>query len=257
MSVLALVLSASLAQAAAMPCTGERVVLVPFAPVALSQAETRGLEDAVRRAVGSTAGVCLEPRAETVARLRALGPAAASCEGAVCLGGKGGASGPAWLLRGVALGVGGARSVLLTLGDSRGWEWRGSFQLPGADAAPGEAEQRARQAFGALWRVRPSAAGGDEDTVSKPAPLWPKVLLAAGGAALAAGVGFGVAARNTESRVSKAGDTGCTGEGAAFRDCLDGKLKSGRRQATVSNVLLGSGALLGAGGAVFLIWELP
>lgn len=256
MSALALVLSLSLTQAAAEPCAGERVVLVPFSPVALSRAETRGLEDAVRRAVAGTPGVCLESRAETVARLRALGPSAASCEGAACLGSRGVAPGAAWLLRGVALGVGGARSVLLTLGDSRGWEWRGSFQLPGAQPEPGEVEQRARQAFGALWRVRPAVNGSAEEKVSRPAPLWPKVLLVAGGAALAAGVGFGVAANRAESRLSQ-GNAGCEGEGAVLRDCLDGKLKSGRRQATTANVLLGSGALLGAGGAFFLIWELP
>ena len=256
MSVLALVLALSLAQSAPAPCAGERVVLVPFSPLALSREETRGLEDAVRKAVGSTPGVCLEPRAETLARLRALGPAAASCESAACLGTKGVAPGAAWLLRGVALGVGGARSVMLTLGDSRGWEWRGSFQLPTAHAEPGETEQRARQAFGALWRVRPPVTDAAQEKVGRPAPLWPKVLLAAGGAALAAGVGFGVAARGAESRLSR-GNAGCTGEGEAFRDCLDGKLRSGRQQATAANVLLGSGALLGAGGAFFLVWELP
>ncbi|WIG95720.1 hypothetical protein [Myxococcus sp. SDU36] len=257
MSVLALALSLSLTQAAAAPCAGERVVLVPFSPVALSRAETRVLEDTVRRAVAGTPGVCLESRAETVARLKALRPTAASCEGAACLAAKGVAPGAAWLLRGIALGVGGARSVMLTLGDSRGWEWRGSFQLPTARADPGEVEPHARQTFGALWRVRPSVAKGSAGArVEQPASMWPKVLLVAGGAALAAGVTLGVAASRAESRLSQ-GNAGCAGQGEVFRDCLEGKLRSGRRQATAANVLLGSGALLGAGGALFLVWELP
>ncbi|MFP2933763.1 hypothetical protein ACLESO_53245, partial [Pyxidicoccus sp. 3LG] len=92
--------------------------------------------------------------------------------------------------------------------------------------------------------------------VERPTRLWPKVLLAAGGVALAAGVGFGVASRRAESRLS-AGNAGCTGEGAAFRACLDGRIRDGRRQATTANVLLGAGALLGAGGTFFLVWELP
>lgn len=263
MSALSLVLFLSLARAAA-PCEGEKVVLLPFDTVALSRAEARALEDAARRAVAGMPGVCLESRADTVARLRALGPGALSCEGSACLGSRGVAPGAAWLMRGVALGVGGGRGVVLSLVDPLGWESRQTFQLPGASAEPGEAEARARHAFKTLWAGRPSARAvaarpeGVETParVEKPARMWPKVLLAAGGAALAAGVGFGVAARRSESRLS-AGSAGCAGEGEAFRACLDGRLRDGRRQATTANVLLGTGALLGAGGAFFLVWELP
>jgi hypothetical protein len=269
MSALPLVLFLSLARAAA-PCAGEKVVLLPFDTVALSRAEARALEDAARRAVAGMPGVCLESRADTVARLRTLGPGALACEGSACLGSRGVAPGAAWLMRGVALGVGGGRGVVLSLVDPLGWESRQTFQLPGASAEPGEAEARARQAFKALWAGRPSAravAARPEgmgtparvetpSRVEKPARVWPKVLLAAGGAALAAGVGFGVAARRSESRLS-AGNAGCAGEGEAFRACLDGRLRDGRRQATTANVLLGTGALLGAGGAFFLVWELP
>jgi hypothetical protein len=249
----ALVLSLSLTQAAA-DC--EKVVLIPFDTVALARVETRGLEDAVRKAVSGLPGVCLEPRAETVARLRTLGPGAASCEGTACLGARSVAPGAAWLVRGVALGVGGARSVVLVLGDSRGWEARELFQLPVSNAEPGEAEARAGQAFRTLWAGRPSAGEARPASVEKPKRLWPKVLVAAGGAALAAGVGFGISARRAESRLS-AGNAGCAGEGEAFRACLDGRLRDGRRQATTANVLFGAGALLGAGGAFFLVWEVP
>jgi hypothetical protein len=168
------------------------------------------------------------------------------------------APGAAWLVRGVALGVGGGRSVVLTLEDSRDWEARELFQVPAAKAEPGEAEARARQVFQTLWAGRPSQAAGPPRpaSVERPTRVWPRVLLAAGGAALAAGVGFGVAARRAETRLS-AGNAGCAGEGEAFRACLDDRLRSGRKQATTANVLLGTGALLGAGGAFFLVWELP
>ncbi|WP_164012030.1 hypothetical protein [Pyxidicoccus trucidator] len=253
----ALFLSLSLTQSAA-DCKGEKVVLIPFDTVALARVETRGLEDAVRKAVATMSGVCVEPRAETVARLRTLGPGAASCEGAACLGARSVAPGAAWLVRGVALGVGGARSVVLVLGDSQGWEARELFQLPVSNADSGEVEARAGQTFKTLWAGRPSASGTASRTgsVERPTRLWPRVLLAAGGAALAAGVGFGVASRRTESRIS-AGNVGCAGEGEVFRACLDGRLRDGRRQATTANVLLGTGALLSAGGAFFLVWEVP
>jgi hypothetical protein len=82
------------------------------------------------------------------------------------------------------------------------------------------------------------------------------VLLAAGGVALAAGVGFGLAARRSEASLST-GTAGCTGEGEAFRSCIAGRLQEGRRQARTANMLMGAGAVLGAGGAVFFVWELP
>ncbi|NMO21399.1 hypothetical protein HPC49_45900 [Pyxidicoccus fallax] len=259
MSALSLALFLSLTQAATAGCQGEKVVLLPFDTVALSRAETRALEEAARRAVAATPGVCLESRADTVERLRALGPGALACEGSQCLGARGVAPGAAWLVRGVALGLGGGRSVVLSLVDSLGWESRQTFQLPGVNAEPGEAEAKSRQSFKTLWTARPSARGAVAERtagVEKPARVWPKVLLAAGGAALAAGVGFGMASRRAESRLS-AGNAGCAGDGEAFRACLDGKLRDGRRQAHTANVLLGAGALLGAGGTFFLVWELP
>ncbi|QSQ28495.1 hypothetical protein JY651_42300 [Pyxidicoccus parkwayensis] len=208
--------------------------------------------------MAATPGVCLEPRGETVARLRTLGPGATSCEGAACLGARSVAPGAAWLVRGVALGVGGARSVVLSLEDAKDWEARELFQLPAANAEPGEVEARARQAFQTLWAGRPSRDVGAVPvaSVKRSTPMWPKVLLAAGGAALVAGVGFGVASRRAETRLSE-GNAGCGGEGEALRTCLDDRLRSGRRQATTANVLLGAGALLGAGGTFFLVWELP
>jgi hypothetical protein len=82
------------------------------------------------------------------------------------------------------------------------------------------------------------------------------VLLGAGGVALAAGVGFGLAARRSQERFSQ-GNAGCSGGGEAFRSCIAERLEEGRNQARTANVLMGAGAVLGAGGTVFLVWELP
>jgi hypothetical protein len=112
-------------------------------------------------------------------------------------------------------------------------------------------EARAREAFKGLWSSRPSP-----QQVRSVGKTWPTVLLAAGGVALAAGVGFGLAARRAESGLST-GNAGCTGEGEAFRSCFAGRLRQGQQQTRTANLLMGAGALLGAGGAVFFVWETP
>ncbi|HEX5752671.1 MAG TPA: hypothetical protein VFZ09_41085 [Archangium sp.] len=249
MSLLSFALALSLAQA---PCRGgERWVLLPFQPVALSTAEARQVEDAVRRAAEGTSGVCLEPRADTVAKVRAQGGRLPGCVDAACRGAQAKALGAQRLVRGVALGVGGGRSVALTLVDREGLESHTLVELSGEGLPPGQEEARAREAFQELWKTRLPAGA-----VKRPGGVWPTVLLAAGGVALAAGVGFGLAARNTEAVLSQ-GNAGCTGEGEAFRSCFTGRLREGQRQARTANVLMGTGALLGAGGAVFFVWELP
>ena len=251
MSLLSFALGMGLALAPA-PCRGgERVVLVPFQPVALSTAEARRLEDAVRRAAERTSGVCLEPRADTVAKVRAQGGRLADCVDAACRSAQAVGLGADRLVRGVALGVGGGRSVTLALVDREGLESHTLLELSGEGLPPGLEEARAREAFQELWKTRLSTRA-----VKHPGRVWPTVLLAAGGVALAAGVGFGLAARRSESGLSQ-GTAGCGGEGEAFRSCFAGRLKEGQRQARTANVLMGAGALLGAGGAVFFAWELP
>jgi hypothetical protein len=248
MSLLSLALVLSLAQTPS-SCKGERVVLVPFQPVALSTEETRQVEDVVRRVAESTSGLCLEPRAATVAKVRAQGGRLPGCVDAACRGAQVVALGGERLVRGVALGVGGARSVSLSLVDREGLESHTVVQLSG-EAPPGLEEARVREAFGGLWSSRPS------QRVERSGRALPTVLLAAGGVALAAGVGFGLAARRAETDLSQ-GNAGCTGEGEAFRACLAGRLQEGRKQARTANVLMGAGAVLGAGAAVFFVWELP
>jgi hypothetical protein len=169
---------------------------------------------------------------------------------AACRGAQVVALGPQRLVRGVALGVGGARSVALSLVDREGGESHALVQLSG-EGPPGLEEARVREAFGALWSSRPSSR-----YVERSGRALPTVLLAAGGVALAAGVGFGLAARRAETGLSQ-GSAGCTGEGEAFRTCLEERLQEGRKQTRTANVLMGAGALLGAGGAIFFVWELP
>jgi hypothetical protein len=247
MSLLALALSLTLAGA---PCRGERVVLVPFQAVALSAAEARQVEDTVRRAAEATPGLCLEPRAETVAKMRARGGRLPGCLDAACRGAQVLALGAERLMRGVALGVGGGRSVALTLVNREGLEAHATVALSGEALAQGAEAAHAREAVGALWAKQP---GGGVKRAGTP---WPTVLVASGGAALATGVGFGLAARRTETALSS-GTGGCGGEGEAFRACFARRLREGQQQAFTANVLLGAGALLAAGGAAMFVWEFP
>lgn len=227
-------------------CEGARLVLLPFEAVALPRPEARATEDAVRRALSRTPGVCLEPRARTVERLRALGGRLSPCEDAGCRSTQVASLEAEALVRGRAFGLGGERTVTLVLVERDGGEARRTYPV-----TAGDAEESSLRAFGALWESRhPVARAG-----SRLGP-WPKVMLGVGAAALVAGVGFGLAARSTERELST-GTGGCTGEGDAFRRCFSERLARGERQSLVSNTLLGAGALLGAGGAVLFVWELP
>ena len=263
MSFLTVALALALAQAPA-ACQGERVVLVPFQPVALSSAEAREVEDTVRRAVQATTSVCLEPRADTVAKVRARGGRLPPCAEAACRGAQVAALEADWLVRGVALGVGGVHSVALTLVDREGRQSHTVLKLPEEGLSRSQVDAKVRAAFAPLWAARPWVVNMKKEAprpapppkVERPTTVWPKVLLAAGGVALAAGVGFGLAARRSETRLSE-GNAGCSGEGEAFRTCIAGRLEEGRGQARTANVLMGAGAVLGAGGAVFFVWELP
>ncbi|MGE6760705.1 hypothetical protein ACQKGO_21990 [Corallococcus interemptor] len=234
------------------PCdAGTRVVLVPFERLALPSADARELEEATRRAVAAMPDACLESREDTLARLRGSGDALAACGDAECRSAQASALGASKLVRGVALGVGGKRSVALTVTDARGTEARAQFEAPAT--SPGEADARAKKALEQVWSPRTTARATRESQGSR---MLPKVLWGAGGAALLAGVGFGLASRSTESKLSKNGGE-CATAGESFAACFSSQLRKGRSQARTSNVLLGVGALLGAGGAVSFIWELP
>jgi hypothetical protein len=229
-------------------CEGERLTLLPFDAVAVPRPEARRAEDAVRRSLAKDAGLCLEPRRETVERLLALGGRLAPCEDDTCRGAQVKVLGTRWLLRGRVLGLGGERQVALVLVGPQGQEARTTFTLPGLEAG---AEEAAARAFTALWETR--SRPPEERKRLRP---WPQVLMGAGAAALVAGVGFGLASRSTERRLSQ-GTGGCEGEGEAFQRCFSDGLRKGERQSLLANSLLGTGVVLGAGGAILFIWELP
>jgi hypothetical protein len=130
-----------------------------------------------------------------------------------------------------------------------GHEARSTFSVPTLEAG---VEEAAAKAFSALWEGRGPRREVEEQTVRP----WPIVLLGVGAAALVTGVGFGMASRTTERRLSD-GTGGCAGEGDAFRRCFADALHKGERQSHIANSLLGAGALLSAGGAVLFVWELP
>jgi hypothetical protein len=230
-------------------CKGERVVILPFDMVALKRAEARHSEETLRRVVAKTAGVCLEPRKATVERWSALNGKQGPCADATCRAEEVKAFGAKWLVHGRVLGLGGERTVALVLTSTEGVEARSTFSMPALGAA---AEDAAAKAFAALWGAR----GPRLAEVRKTRRVWPVVLLGTGAAALVAGAGFGMAARSTEKRFSE-GTGGCEGEGEALRRCFADGLRRGERQSQLATGLLGAGAVLGASGAIFFVWELP
>ncbi|MDY7233093.1 hypothetical protein [Hyalangium rubrum] len=230
-------------------CVGERVTLLPFDTVAVGRSEARRVEEAVRRALTRTEDMCLEPRRETVARLGVLGGRLEPCSNDSCRAAQTKALGAEWLIRGRVLGLGGERTVVLLMQGQDGREVRSTFAVPGLDAG---AEDAATRVFAPLWDARQPRRAEARKTLRP----WPQVLMGAGVAALAAGVGFGLAARSTERHLSE-GAGGCEGEGEAFRRCFAEGLRRGERQSLLANSLLGTGAVLGAGGAILFVWELP
>ncbi|WP_225408911.1 hypothetical protein [Stigmatella hybrida] len=255
MTALSLALLMALAsQPSMLPCEGERLALIPFDTVAVARAEARRTEEAVRRAVARTENTCLEPRQRTVEGLLAQGNPLSPCLNAACRTAQVKHFGAQWLVRGRVMGLGGARSVALVLVGPDGQEHRSAFTLPEEEAGT---EQAAAQAFASLWEGRlPAQPQGVVVETQRRRSAWPKVMLGAGAAALAAGVGFGLAARATENRLSE-GTGGCTGEGEALRSCFADGLRKGKQQSRLANGLMGAGAVLGAGGALLFVWELP
>jgi hypothetical protein len=223
-------------------------VLLPFDAVALARPEARRTEEAFRRAMARTSDVCLESRHKTVERLRSLGGRLTPCQDAACRAAEVQSLGAEWLVRGRVLGLGGERTVALVLVGPDGRETRSTFPVPDMDAG---AEEAAARAFSALWEAREPRR--TEREALRP---WPQVLIGTGVAAVVAGVGFGLAARSTEKRLSE-GTGGCEGEGEAFRRCLADGLRRGERQSLIANTLLGTGAVLGVSGAILFVWELP
>lgn len=220
---------------AAAPCT--RVAVAPFVPLATTAAQAREVDERVRAVLAARPGLCVEPRAATIEKLAAfehhrLPP----CADAACVAGQLAALDCDELVTGVVVGAGARRNVDLV----RSTATRTSRTTAGADPGP---------ALAVLFQWDVPAGASPR--------RWPALTAAAAGlAGVGAGVALGLDARRTEQALST-GATGCAGEGAAYRDCFEGRLRTGRAEATAANVLFGVGGALLAGGVVLWVVKLP
>lgn len=229
-------LSFALVALAASPCT--RVAVAPFEPVAATPAAAREVEEQVRAALARRPGLCVEARAATVEKLaRFEGHRLPACEDAACVAAQVAALGCDELVSGVVVGAGARRNVDL----ARSTATRTARTTAAAEGP----ELGAALAVLFQWDV---AAGPVRRA-------WPGLVAAAAGLASAgAGVALGLEARHTE-QVLSSGATGCAP--GAYRDCLDGQLRSGRGQATAANVLFGVAGALAVGAVVLWVVPLP
>lgn len=229
----------SLLALAAAPCT--RVVVAPFDPVAASPAVARAVEEQVRAALAARPGLCVEARAVTIEKLSTwerhrLPP----CADVACVAGQLQTLGSDELITGVVVGAGARRNVDLF----RSTAVRSARATAAADQLP-----ELEAALGVLHQW---------DAKERPAPRrWPSIVAASVGlASVGAGVALGLESRRTEQVLSTA-PTGCAGGGSTYRDCLDGRLRTGRDEATAANVLFGVAGALAVGAVVFWVVDLP
>lgn len=221
---------------AATPCT--RVVVTPFEPLATTPAAARAFEEEVRTALASRPGLCVEPRADTIAKLakferHRLPP----CPDLACVTAQLTALESDEVLSGVVVGAGARSNVdLLRSTGSR-------------TARTTSSQAELGTALGLLYQW---------DSRERPAPKrWPSILLASAGVASAGvGVALGLEAKRTE-QVLSTGSTGCPSGGNVYRDCFDQQLRTGKNEATAANVLFGVAGALAAGAVVFWVVDLP
>ena len=220
----------------AAPCT--RVVVTPFEPLATTPAAARAFEEEVRTALASRPGLCVEPRAATVAKLakferHRLPP----CAELACLTAQLAALESDEVLSGVVVGAGARSNVdLLRSTSSR-------------TARTTAAQPELTTALGLLYQW---------DAQERPAPKrWPSILLGSAGVASAGvGVAVGLEAKRHEQALST-GTTGCPSGGNGYRDCFEEQLRTGKAEATAANVLFGVAGALAAGAIVFWVVDLP
>lgn len=232
--------------------------MVPLEPVGLSAADARNEEAKVRAALAELSGVCVLPRSDSAAKLRAFsGHRVPACEDAACRSRVATAFGADWLYSGTAFGLGGGRTVTLQLWNAQGTVvQRGSF-------ATGEGvsdEAAAGTVVGLLRDARLGrSAVADANVVTRRGAISRLPAFTAGALAVAAvgvGAAFGVASQQTAERVAQR-QTGCAGTGDAYVQCFNEVERGGRQQAALANVFFGAGALLGAGATVMFVMEWP
>ncbi len=221
---------------AASPCT--RVVVTPFEPLATSPAAARAIEEQVRQGLALRPGLCVEERKVTIQKLarferHRLPP----CGELACVAAQLEALEGDELISGVVVGAGARINVDLLR----------STAARTARTTASEAELAA--AMGVLYQW---------DSVERAGPRrWPSIVAASAAVASAgAGLALGLESRRNEQVISS-GTTGCPSGGAAFRDCVDGQLKTGRDEATAANLLFGVAGALVIGAVVLWVVELP
>lgn len=240
----AVLLASGWARPVAAACAeGGRVAMVPFEWIAIEPEAAREAESLVRAAALQRLGDCLEPRAATVERMKTLGAAMASCTEDACRARRAVALRSAWVLEGIALGVGGRRTVSLWL-----WSRNGRMVKRVAPLPEGDQREKAAELVNGLW---------SQHSTSKPVRVLPVVVWGAAVAAGAGAVAMGLSAQGQAQALAE-GTEGCAGQyGEDAQSCLQGKIQDGHRTALISNVLYGAAGALAAAGVVSLVWEWP
>ncbi len=221
---------------AANPC--RRVIVTPFDPLATSPTVARALEEQVRGALSARPGLCVEARAATIEKLakferHRLPP----CGEPTCVASQLTLLEADELVSGVVVGAGGRTNIDVTRSTAT------------RTARTTASEQELVTAVGVLYQW---------DSTERPlGKKWPAIVVtSAAVASIGAGIALGVEARRNE-QVLSSGVTGCGGMGTAYRDCLDGQLRSGRNEATAANLLFGVAGALAVGAVILWVVELP
>lgn len=225
------------------PCIGKRVVLVPLDPVAVSPEVARRQEERIRQALGALPGRCVEPRAQTVARLRDQPAPLQACGDRACRAAQALLLEADWLVSGSVLGVGGTFTAALMAWDRTG--------EPVRHASLSLEEGRALE----VASLQPFFGAEAKSKAFDHRPVV-YVLAGAGLVAAIAGAGLGIASSATARAVSE-GQTGCPGVGEQYQRCFSERVGTGRLQATAANALFGAAGLLGVSATVMLVVELP
>lgn len=238
-----LLLGLGWARPAAAACPqAQRVVVVPFEWLAIEPEAAREAESLVRAAALQRLGDCLEPRKATVERMRSTGAFLSSCTDDACRARRAATLQAGWVMEGIALGVGGRRTVSLWL-----WGPDGRMVKRVAPLPEGDQREKVAELVNGLWSVHSS---------HRPVRVVPLVVLGAAAAAGAGAVAMGLSAKAKEEALSRGMD-GCPATGDEARSCLAAQIQEGRQAAMMSNVLSGVAGVLGAAGVVSLVWEWP
>ncbi len=233
-------------------CRGESFAVAPLEPLALSPHDALDEEGRVRDVLSELENSCLVARAHSAKVLAELpGLRVPSCPDAACRAKLVERFGARWLVSGTVYGLGGGRTVTLTLWSADGAiVQRASYTGSDPQRPLTRLVQEAR-----LGHSLVAEAGGKGDARFRLG--WPQVAL--GGAAvtaLAVGGGFGYASLRTERRLSTSA-TGCQGDAIVYQQCFADEYRLGARQARTANVLYGLAAVLGASAAVSFAVEWP